>query len=442
MKINFTFTWIFLGLLSLMACFAAFDAYFHQKYFTCFIFFAITLVLQIMCWLKFSNRMKETEKIISAIHSKDFSLFPKVSENNNLKNNAIQLYYQSKEENKNLYSYKNLYDSILNKLEIGLLILQKNKDSENWKVFYCNPTFTRILKVPKYNEWHFYEQKSPEFFRLIENTHFQDSQEFIDISIQESTAQSYSIRTSRLSNYNDDFCVVSLESVQRIIDAKEKQAWNNLMKVISHELLNTLTPVNSLVHNLEYLTEQEKLSEDDQEEIKESLKIINSKSQQLLHFIDSYRQIAELPKPKKTKINLKNVIEKAAKIFETEFKNNKIALHFSSKDYFVKADEMMIERVLVNLIINAQLALQTTENKEIFIHLNEVNNRILISIEDNGQGIDPQIENKIFLPFFTTRQNGSGIGLTLSKGIMEAHNGYLIYRRLEQGSAFEMWFVG
>ena len=101
----------------------------------------------------------------------------------------------------------------------------------------------------------------------------------------------------------------------------------------------------------------------------------------------------------------------------------------------------MIERVLVNLLTNAQLALQKQNSKKINIQLSEINNRILLSVEDNGSGIDSQIESKIFLPFFTTRQNGSGIGLTLSKGIMEAHNGYLIYRRLERGSAFEMWFV-
>lgn len=113
----------------------------------------------------------------------------------------------------------------------------------------------------------------------------------------------------------------------------------------------------------------------------------------------------------------------------------------SAQDYFIQADESMIERVLVNLLTNAQLALQKQDSKKIDIQLSEINNRILLSVEDNGSGIDLQIESKIFLPFFTTRQNGSGIGLTLSKGIMEAHNGYLIYRRLEKGSAFEMWFV-
>ncbi|WP_300675415.1 ATP-binding protein [Soonwooa sp.] len=438
---NFNLIWFVLSILSLVACFIAFDAYAQQKYFGCIIFFLIAISLQIACWSKFSKKMNDAEKIITSIQNKDFTLFPETDSKNDLKANAVKLYYQAKNEHKDLFSFKNLYESILNKMEIGFLILNKTQNEESWKVFYCNPSFTNILKVPKYNEWNFYKDKSPDFFQLIENTNFADSQEFIDISIQESTSQSYSIRTSRISNFGNDFCVISLESIQRIIDKKEKQAWNNLMKVISHELLNTLTPVNSLIYNLEYLTAQEELTQEDQEEIKDSLKIITSKSQQLLHFIDSYRQIAELPKPKKEKINLKNTIEKAIKIFETEFKQNNIHLEISAQDYFILADETMIERVLINLLTNAQLALKTQDSKNISIQVSEVNNRILLSVEDNGVGIDPQIESKIFLPFFTTRQNGSGIGLTLSKGIMEAHNGYLIYRRLEKGSAFEMWFV-
>ena len=214
------------------------------------------------------------------------------------------------------------------------------------------------------------------------------------------------------------------------------------MKVISHELLNTLTPINSLVHNLEYITVQEEINQENQNEMRESLKIINSKSQQLLHFIDSYRQVAELPKPKKNRFNLKKGIENVLKIFETEFKNKNIEISLHLKDFYINADEKMIERVLVNLITNAILALENRlEQKKIYIEILELNNRILIKVEDNGAGIDEKIADKIFLPFFTTRLNSSGIGLTLAKSIMEAHQGYLTYRKTENGSCFEAWMV-
>ena len=171
-----------------------------------------------------TTKIKEIEKIITSVLQKDFSLFPKEEPLDDLKNTAIKLYYQSKEEQYQLYSYKNLYDTILNKLEIGLIILNKNNQEKQWNIFYCNPTFMNILKVPKYNEWSFYEEKIPEFYQLIEKTEYQDSQDFIDVSIQESSKQSYSIRTSRITTPQNDFCVISLESIQKIIDKKEKQA--------------------------------------------------------------------------------------------------------------------------------------------------------------------------------------------------------------------------
>ena len=213
------------------------------------------------------------------------------------------------------------------------------------------------------------------------------------------------------------------------------------MKVISHELLNTLTPVNSLIQNLEYLAEQDELNKDDQDEMKGSLQIINSKSQQLLHFIDSYRQVAELPKPKKSLFNLKITIENVLKIFDSEFKSKNIKTHLNIAGLNLNADEKMVERVLVNLLTNSMNALIRADKKEISIETQYLNNRTVIRIQDSGEGINDKIQDKIFLPFFTTRQNGSGIGLTLAKSIMEAHNGYIVYRNVEGGSVFEVWFV-
>jgi signal transduction histidine kinase len=101
----------------------------------------------------------------------------------------------------------------------------------------------------------------------------------------------------------------------------------------------------------------------------------------------------------------------------------------------------MLERVLVNLLTNSMNALIRADKKEISIETQYLNNRTVIRIQDSGEGINDKIQDKIFLPFFTTRQNGSGIGLTLAKSIMEAHNGYIVYRNVEGGSVFEAWFV-
>lgn len=432
------YIWLICILLAVISGIFAFDFYSQDQWINFGLFTIITVGCIILAQNFASSYIQKTEKLLLAIQKKDFSLFPKTEENN-LVDNAVKLYYQSKEEHLSLSSYKLLYEEILNQMEIGLMILSEKHNE--WEVFYVNPVFLEILQIPKYNSWQLYQAKAPDFYQIIEQTHYENSQEFFDISINENVKQSFSLRTKKVQNIKNRFCIISLESVQKIIEQKEKLAWNNLMKVISHELLNTLTPVNSLIQNLEYIANQDRVEKEDQQEMKESLMIINSKSKQLLNFVDDYRQVAELPKPVFKAISLTDIVESAIRFLKPEFEKNNITVINSLENHIVFADRKMIERCLINLYLNAMYAVADHSEKIIKTEIKTFNKRILLSVEDNGIGISNEIKDKIFLPFFTTRLSGSGIGLTLSKSIIEAHKGYLNYKPLEQGSRFEIWFV-
>ena len=430
--------WLIFILLAIVSGIFAFDFYSQNKWINCILFSLVSLVCVVLAQTSALSYIQKTEKLLLAIQKKDFSLFPKTEENS-LVDNAVKLYYQSKEEHLSLSSYKLLYEEILNQLEIGLMILTEKNNA--WEVFYVNPIFLEILEIPKYNSWNLYEKKAPDFYKIIEQTNYENSQEFFDISINENAKQSFSLRTKKVQNAKHRFCIISLESVQKIIEQKEKLAWNNLMKVISHELLNTLTPVNSLIQNLEYIANQEIIEKEDQQDMKKSLMIISSKSKQLLNFVDDYRQVAELPKPVFKTISLTNIVESALNFLKPEFEKNHIKIVNSLENQIILADEKMIERCLINLYLNAIYAVSDTIERTIKTEIKTQNKRIILSVEDNGIGISKEIQDKIFLPFFTTRSNGSGIGLTLSKSIIEAHKGYLNYKPLEQGSRFEIWFM-
>ncbi|MDC8100700.1 MULTISPECIES: sensor histidine kinase [Chryseobacterium] len=429
--------WLLYNLLAITSGITAYHFFLEEKWFSMMLFILLMIVFVALMYFSLAAQDSKVEKVISSIRNKDFSLFPQ-EEGSPLLDSSMRLYYQSKEEQFSLSSYKLLYESILDQMETGLIILSENKTRE---VFYVNNAFLSILQVPRYNRWELYASKVPEFYKIIEDTHYQSSQEFFDISIHSNSRQSFSLRTQQVKNTQHNFYIITLESVQKIIEQKEKLAWNNLMKVISHELLNTLTPVNSLIQNLEYISNQETIDHEDQQDMKESLMVINSKSKQLLNFVDHYRQVAELPKPVLAPVSLKKVIESAARFLKSEFEKHHIQMVPDIEDYTVSADEKMIERSLINLYLNAIHAVSEKEYKLITTTVKSQNNRIIVSITDNGSGIIPEIKDKIFLPFFTTRANGSGIGLTLAKSIMEAHGGYLNYKTLEEGSSFELWFL-
>ncbi|ANF52258.1 histidine kinase [Chryseobacterium glaciei] len=430
--------WLVFIVLAVVSGIFAFDFYSQNKWINFGLFTIIAIACIILAQLSALSFIQKTEKILLTIQKKDFSLFPKTEENI-LLDNAVKLYYQSKEEHLSYSSYKLLYEEILNQLEIGLMILSE-KNNE-WEVFYVNPVFLEILQIPKYNSWELYESKTPNFYKIIEQANYENSQEFFDISINENVKQSFSLRTKKVQNVKNRFCIISLESVQKIIEQKEKHAWNNLMKVISHELLNTLTPVNSLIQNLEYIANQDVVEKEDQQEMKESLTIISSKSKQLLNFVDDYRQVAELPKPVFKTISLTQIVKSALNFLKPEFEKNNITIINSLENQTISADQKMIERCLINLYLNAIYAVEDNAEKIIKTEIKILNNRTVLSVEDNGIGVSNEIKDKIFLPFFTTRISGSGIGLTLSKSIIEAHKGYLNYRPLEKGSLFEIWFL-
>ena len=201
------------------------------------------------------------------------------------------------------------------------------------------------------------------------------------------------------------------------------------MKVISHELLNSITPIRSLSQNLQELVQQETISAEDLDDIKSSVATILRRSDHLQQFVESYRKLAMLPSPKKEVIELSKLIENSFQIMSPLFKKEQIkVINSITFDRRLHIDPQQMEQVLINLFTNCIYALSNAEKKQIIISAEVKEKRVFILITDTGKGIEKEIESKIFLPFFTTRKEGAGIGLTLSKSIVEAHGGYLAYK--------------
>ncbi len=403
--------------------------FFFQKglVFTSVFCLIIILLLIVEMYFYVQNAFLLYDRTITSILQNDFtSDFSKHKSYQNY-SNLFKLYETLKSKENEEVSKDIVYRSILNNIETGIIILQK--EETDWNIFLMNDFFSKHFDVPKVSKWKYLKNHLPLLCEIIEEQDFQEIKTSLEIRVNQQDTQTFVMQTSRSEIYNRDYFIVLLDSIQNVIEKKEKEAWVNLMKVISHELLNSITPIRSLSQNLQDLVQQETISAEDLDDMKSSVTTMLRRSDHLQQFVESYRKLAMLPSPKKEIIELSKWIENSLQIMTPLFKKEGIeVVNTIAFDRRLNVDPHQMEQVLINLLTNCIYTLKETLHKQIIISAEVKEKRVFIMITDNGKGIEKEIESKIFLPFFTTRKEGAGIGLTLSKNIAEAHGGYLAYR--------------
>ncbi|AOC94422.1 Sensor protein FixL [Flavobacterium anhuiense] len=386
------------------------------------------------------NQLLFYDKTIHSILHDDFSAhFPEEHKRDNF-NSLYQLYDTLKTQRQEQTSKEIIYRSILNSIDTAALILEKENDS--WSVFIMNDCFSNLFKVPKVSHWQYLKNYIPSLCSEIEKVGFTELKTAISIKIEDQDLQTFMLQTSHTQTYNKEYFIILLDSIQRVIEKKEKEAWINLMKIISHELMNSLTPIRALSQNLLHIVDQEELEEDDFEDIKSSISTIINRSDHLQFFVENYRKLAMLPTPNKQMTPINALFEDCLRIMSPILKDEGIELIneiHSSRSIMIDKNQM--EQVIINLITNSIHALKEKTEKKLLISSYTENNRFFIVIADNGKGVDAEIRDKVFLPFFTTRKDGAGIGLTLSKNIIEAHGGYLSYQTDEDKTSFVICLI-
>ncbi len=244
-----------------------------------------------------------------------------------------------------------------------------------------------------------------------------------------------SIHTSQLRIRGKELTLVSLQNIRSELQQNELEAWQNLTKVLRHEIMNSVTPISSLVSTLKDMFEEE-THEDNKEQmsketigdISEALQAIDNRSQALKKFVNAYRDFTQIPKPTLKPIKVSSVFARIESLYSVELKESKVSLsvELEDRDMLLLVDEELLEMVLINLIKNAIEVLNDHENARITLRA-FINDKLrpILEVEDNGPGIIPEAVDNIFIPFYTTKPTGSGIGLSLSRQIIHLHGGNL-----------------
>jgi two-component system nitrogen regulation sensor histidine kinase NtrY len=245
--------------------------------------------------------------------------------------------------------------------------------------------------------------------------------------------------------------LVSMQDIQSELDIAQLQAWQDLVKVLTHEIMNSITPVASLAKTTVDLVADCKHKagsfpelKEDLQDISQAVETVARRSDGLIQFVSSYRQLTQLPPPNKNKINISTLFQQSCSLATQQWDKKGIEVHINIEpsELEVTVDKDMLEQVLLNLLQNAEHAIESCHSP--MVSLNAFLNKrghVVIEVSDNGKGIPDEIGNKIFVPFYTTKQQGSGVGLALTRQIMLAHGGAIQYEvKAAGGTVFRMTF--
>ena len=398
-----------------------------------FQFYLFTLYLK--------QQFADIEKSIDCLLHDDYSnVLSTEKRKNPLHNKTALLHQKYKNDNLEKSSEQLIFTNIIESLSIGILILKKN-ENQKIEVYKINNAFAEFLKIPKYNHWDLLQKQMKPLVAILDMENWKTMKHVVSLTINDEM-ESFFLKTSITNTYGYDYMVITLETIQQLIDKKEKESWYKLMNVMSHEIINTITPISSLAGNLEALLREEPNNEETIKELTKGLEIINKRSEHLTDFVNTYRKLTELPLPQKESLNLTALVNQVLDLYSSKFTENNIKVVFNdSKPSHINIDKNQIEQVLINLLSNGLNALKTSENPVITIEIKTDKHRTHLKVTDNGIGISEDIKDKIFIPYFTTRKNGSGIGLTLSKSIMEAHGGSINFSSKADSTSFVLVFT-
>ena len=250
------------------------------------------------------------------------------------------------------------------------------------------------------------------------------------------------IRLRILKMEEQQYSLYSMQDISRQMDEQEIHAWEKLIRVLTHEIMNSVTPITSLSGSMRQLLEQsEKLEGEDLQDVQDCIRAIENRSKGLMSFTRAYRQFTSQPQVHREPTDMQQWLQDITNLLKSELdqKNIQLTIKTPKQSLELSIDQELLSRVLINLLKNAMEAVaENMDQKEIGISLTtDREGNHLLAVADNGKGIPLEDLTNIFVPFYTTKKHGTGIGLSLSRRIMNAHGGRLtVWSKVGEGTVF------
>lgn len=403
----------------------------NQMWFTILGLSVVLLSCILSLYFYINQTREDIKRFVLAIKTRDGTLnfknkaakgsFPELYE---LFNDIINIHKDIQLEKDSMFQ---LIKTILEKIPVGVVVVKDYiKDANNAEIVFFNQSASNLLGIPAYKYWRRLALRIPQFASEIVSI-ANGGKKFIELKLQDKLIQ-MSTEVIPLNLYLTDYIIISFQNIKDEIERKETEAWNRLIGVISHEILNSITPISSLSDTVNsMIAGKQTLRHDELEDLKPAIQTIKRRSEGLLDFVKDYRLIAELPTPQLQHHTIGEILQHI-KVLMMPFatgRNIILKVEQTASKFSIQIDMKLIEQALINLVTNSIYALEDIQEPTIEINHRLDQNKLFLDVTDNGKGIEEDLIEKIFVPFFTTRKNGSGIGLTITRNIMKMHMGSL-----------------
>jgi len=382
----------------------------------------IIIVIELLWYISKFNR--DIKTLLTSILQKDFTTHFQTQGNGRNFDELYELLNKISASFRTISSEKEIqhryFEMLFEHVRVGILSV----DADG-KVHHANQTLKALLQTNVITHLKSLESFAPEFVNTLQEIRTGETR-LVKLHVNQDLLQ-LSIHASEFKLDSKYYKLISMQNIRNELDAREMEAWQKLIRVLSHEIMNSVAPIMSLSATLHGLIEDKSNPIKDQDSslydsLDKGLEAIKIRSEGLYNFTQTYRKLTGIPQVSLKAANLKEIAGRVDILMQPKIKENNIQLIISNVDAPIVVDPELMEHVLINLIINAIEALTGKQNAIIRIYASQnQKGNVQIHIADNGEGMDESTIEKIFIPFFTTKKHGSGIGLALTKQILQLH---------------------
>jgi two-component system nitrogen regulation sensor histidine kinase NtrY len=404
------------------------------------------LIYQLYDFLKFQKKTQnELNQFVESVHYRDFSRYFDVKhapadiqplrQGFNEINSTFKVISKERETQ---YQY---LQKILELVDTGIL----SYEIETGDVVWMNETLKKMMEIPYLKTIHSLEKRDRVLFEQVDAIKPGEGK-VVTVHLEKSSFKAL-VSATAFQTDNKIYKLIAFQNVNEALDENESKAWQKLLSVMTHEIMNSIAPISSLAETLKNRLQlaSPQLQDDAVEDLELGIDTIKRRSEGLLKFAETYRNLNKITTLSLKKIYVRELFANLHSLMQPTFEQKGIELEIILKnpDIQMQADAALLEQVFINLIVNALEAVKERAHPKIVLSADQaLDKKMILKVADNGQGMSEEIVEKIFIPFFSTKKNNSGIGLSLCKQIVMLHKGTLQVQSVEgQGTVFVMQFV-